>query len=393
MRKLFILLLFVSLNMSAQDVIVKKDGSTILSKVLEVNPNDVKYKKFSNQNGPTYTINKLEILSINYENGDKDMFDDNNSEKTQTTQASSDSSSPRLIQKKAAENNVQLIESYKTEISQINKEDKKNAAACNIYFEVTQNSILANEDLEISFLGNGDYAFDIVIENKSNRMIYIDKGNCFRVINGNNPYCYYNATEQITVGRNSGGGVSLGIGSVAGVMGVGGKIGQLANGVSVNGGTSNSSSTTYVSQRVIAIPPYSKKNLCENKEIEVSRNWFKTIDPNEDFASYDKWGIRPDGSHHRYGYDGVYSAQFGMHKGYIKVGQVLSYNENDTPYRRVYTITYSHEESFSTYTTINFTLYIRHALGRKVWTDKGMDNIVIRHNSDHPLYLQYVELK
>ena len=52
MKKVFVLLSFVSLNVSAQDVIVKKDGSTILSRVLEVNQNDIKYKKYSNQNGP-----------------------------------------------------------------------------------------------------------------------------------------------------------------------------------------------------------------------------------------------------------------------------------------------------------------------------------------------------
>lgn len=39
---------------TAQDVIVKRDGSTIISKVLEVNTGDIKYKKFSNQGGPTY---------------------------------------------------------------------------------------------------------------------------------------------------------------------------------------------------------------------------------------------------------------------------------------------------------------------------------------------------
>ena len=54
------------LSSSAQDVIVKKDGSTILSKVLEVNPADIKYKKFNNPNGPIYTIDKSEIMSINY---------------------------------------------------------------------------------------------------------------------------------------------------------------------------------------------------------------------------------------------------------------------------------------------------------------------------------------
>ena len=58
----------------AQDVIVKKDGSTILSKVLEVTSSEVKYKKFSNQEGPTYTIEVSELQAINYQNGEKDSF-------------------------------------------------------------------------------------------------------------------------------------------------------------------------------------------------------------------------------------------------------------------------------------------------------------------------------
>lgn len=58
----------------AQDVIVLKDGSSVLSKVLEVNASEVKYKKWANQDGPTYTSNKAEILSINYQNGEKDNF-------------------------------------------------------------------------------------------------------------------------------------------------------------------------------------------------------------------------------------------------------------------------------------------------------------------------------
>ena len=46
----------------------------ILSKVVEIGATEVKYKKFSNLNGPTYTIAKAEILVINYENGEKESF-------------------------------------------------------------------------------------------------------------------------------------------------------------------------------------------------------------------------------------------------------------------------------------------------------------------------------
>ena len=68
-------LLMLSSTLFAQDVIVKKDGSTILSKVYEIGKKDIKYKKFSNLNGPIYNISIKEVLSVNYENGEKDLFD------------------------------------------------------------------------------------------------------------------------------------------------------------------------------------------------------------------------------------------------------------------------------------------------------------------------------
>ena len=67
-----IVLCFVSQRLEAQDVIVKKDGTTILSKVLEVNEANLKYKKFKNPQGPTYSISLSEIMSVNYDNDEED---------------------------------------------------------------------------------------------------------------------------------------------------------------------------------------------------------------------------------------------------------------------------------------------------------------------------------
>jgi hypothetical protein len=58
----------------SQDVITKKTGEDIQSKVLEVGQTEVKYKKFDNQNGPIFTILKSEVLMVRYENGTKDIF-------------------------------------------------------------------------------------------------------------------------------------------------------------------------------------------------------------------------------------------------------------------------------------------------------------------------------
>lgn len=76
MKKVLFVLMFLASTFvaSAQDVVVKKDGSTILSKIVEIGTTEIKYKKWNNQNGPMYTIAKAEVQSINYENGEEEIF-------------------------------------------------------------------------------------------------------------------------------------------------------------------------------------------------------------------------------------------------------------------------------------------------------------------------------
>ena len=89
-RVIFLLLLALlpSLSISAQDIITKKDGTDIAARILEVNIDDIKYKRFSNLEGPTYTIAKSDVLIVRYENGENEVFNDVNrqSYKANTTQ-------------------------------------------------------------------------------------------------------------------------------------------------------------------------------------------------------------------------------------------------------------------------------------------------------------------
>lgn len=65
---------FIGLNASAQDVIVKRNGDELQCKILEVSKNEVKYKRWSNQEGPTFTEKKADIFMLKYENGEKEMM-------------------------------------------------------------------------------------------------------------------------------------------------------------------------------------------------------------------------------------------------------------------------------------------------------------------------------
>ena len=69
-----ILLLSLPALMAAQDILFLKDGRWIEAKVLEIQPEVVKYKLFDFQEGPLYTVYKSEVRKIQYENGRVEWF-------------------------------------------------------------------------------------------------------------------------------------------------------------------------------------------------------------------------------------------------------------------------------------------------------------------------------
>ncbi len=387
MKKVFLLLaLLACINTNAQDVIVKKDGSTILSKVLEVNPEDVKYKKFSNKTGPTYTIRKSEILSINYENGEKDLFD--NSTENDTNQQNGLSTG--LIIKTADKKNDELLAIY-NRIYQPTKKvrvNKSSASECIVIFGVKQKSILSNEDVEIRFVKDPDShgSYRINISNKTNRTIYIDKGNCFRLNYKGETFCYYDTSEQTTINMGDGSGASIGLGSVAGALGVGGTVGQIAGGVIVGGGTSHSTSTTYSQQRIIAIPPHGNKNLTEYKRVQTkegniwSESEYKTIETTEEF-------LLNQCVENFWWYSHVWEVQ--LPRGVVKNGEVKVFSENEIPWKREYFFTYSTEQDFKTYTTMNVEFFIHEIIGGAA----GEDNAKKIKDSDEYTINSHMDLK
>lgn len=60
--------------LKAQDVIMKNDSTTIESKVVKIDKNVIEYKKWSNLDGPTYTISVLDVLCITYQNGEVESY-------------------------------------------------------------------------------------------------------------------------------------------------------------------------------------------------------------------------------------------------------------------------------------------------------------------------------
>ncbi|MBR6269216.1 MAG: hypothetical protein IKR30_01435 [Bacteroidales bacterium] len=58
----------------AQDIITKRGGIELQAKILEVTNSEIKYKRFSNLDGPTFTLPKSDVLVVRYENGETEVF-------------------------------------------------------------------------------------------------------------------------------------------------------------------------------------------------------------------------------------------------------------------------------------------------------------------------------
>ena len=54
---------------------MKKDGSTVVCRVLEVTKTEVIYKKWSDLQGSNYIVNQKDLTAIHHENGTKTTFD------------------------------------------------------------------------------------------------------------------------------------------------------------------------------------------------------------------------------------------------------------------------------------------------------------------------------
>lgn len=71
---LFLATVCVFASADAQDLIVKTDSSRVEARVTEITPSEVRYKRYSNPDGPTYVLPAAAIEYIRYANGEKEFF-------------------------------------------------------------------------------------------------------------------------------------------------------------------------------------------------------------------------------------------------------------------------------------------------------------------------------
>lgn len=362
----------------AQDIIICRNGDEIESKILKISKSEIEYKKWSNQDGPTYTLEKSEVFMIKYPNGDKDLFketpakqDDANKETTAEGNEEETEEYSQPIVATAAADNAELIAQYNTDISEyLDNYYKEKKTSKNFRFgklNITPSSILSTDDIEIVLTNivtyNGYWGesigsvvdvnpdsewsvysgnlkkYAIIIKNKTSRIIYIDKAACFGSSSNGKTKVYFDPTEYtVTSGGGSSTGASVNLGSVADALGVGGVVGTLAGGITVGGnkGKATAMTTTQRDNRILTIPPQGSVILSEDKAIRhpSQKKEYRIT------GSYELLRL------HRYG---ISLSKKEPHK---------KYSEENSPETIKYMITYSFDKDLRECYMTNFGVYI-----------------------------------
>jgi hypothetical protein len=74
MKKLLLILLCLPMIGLGQDNIILRNGKEITSEVLQMDDENIHYKKFDNLEGPTYIKQKDDVFMIQYKNGTTDII-------------------------------------------------------------------------------------------------------------------------------------------------------------------------------------------------------------------------------------------------------------------------------------------------------------------------------
>lgn len=84
----FFLFIFLSFSSWSQDAIIKRDGTKIDAKVVEITATTIKYRNFDQPDGPIRNIAKNDVEEIIYSDGSWEKFEKNETTTTQTDEPS-----------------------------------------------------------------------------------------------------------------------------------------------------------------------------------------------------------------------------------------------------------------------------------------------------------------
>ena len=374
---LFLLMLIFGCKLLAQDRIVTKDGNTLDVYNVEVASNFVFYSEQNSADADIQKMKKDDILMIRFQDGSRKIFTDGVAEESETEEKQVVLSEESIVKDYSipAEENEKLKEKYRVPVEYVKEPSNKEAKSFYCQFDFCKDAVLADKNLEIELktikdVGprwiwlDANFTLSINLKNKTSQIIYVDLGNSFFIRGDEASPLYTPSSTSVTDGAS--GGVGVNVGSMTNALGVGGVVGTLAQGITVGGGKSQSSTTVTYSQRYISVPPMSSVTL-------ESQLMFL---PGKEYGG----NIRCE---ERKSFACVFMKEFGL-----KRGETINWDENSTPIKIKSYINYSLDSGFSNTGHINTSLYVKKMIGIPKRSGYGSYYSTIDHFSLSENYLQ-----
>lgn len=370
---------FLSVSVFA-DTIVLQDASTITAYNVEEAGRWVIYTLEENENAPIQRIAIDKVFAIKTADGNLRNVGETSLSKEETYEQTNNNG-PHYLSAMPAPDNADHIHSYNTPTLSLKKPkgEKDKEKYCSDFLSVwgiTSNSILSDENISIDFvmtMAEGKRKalipqYKTRITNKTDKPLYIDLANSFKFRPDGSATPYY--TNAVYTEGNSGSkGGSLNLGAVAGAVGLGGAVGTLATGINVGGSNTKSATVTTAEERILMIPPYASSYLpsvkysdgheiCTHEEIL----YYRTM-PVDGSLAFSSNLMEVDKDYRHAVEQGGLDMSITRNELKAPQGWIRNFDEDNTikSIRRM--VTYSLSPAFDTYTSLNYTLFIRGIMG------------------------------
>lgn len=204
-----------------------------------------------------------------------------------------------------------------------------------LFFDLPQDHLYEDESVKVVIAFEG--MAKLVVYNKTDQVIYVDKENSFAYINNVPEILFKNSVQTTGVSSNSGATVNMG--SVASVLGIGGALGTLASGINVGGGSGTTNSTMVYEKRILSVAPGATAVLYE---------W----NPVQDLLKAGYFMVKG-----WYGKDGYFTYPT---KTKFQKGMIRSFENGLTPLHYKAVVRYSLQQDFANYQQATIDNYLKH---------------------------------
>ena len=334
----------------------------------DIGSSTIYYKTENSDAAQLQRIDKSNVYMIKKADGTKIDLSGNSTPTQKSTTPTAAQPLSNETSEEAKQRNKELIASINNFVPEYVGKLGKEATRVFCMLGITENSCMANDDVELSMkivkteykssftintlYSTADPMLILTVKNKTPNMIYVDLGNTF-FVQGENAVAYYIPSAASTAYTSSS-GVSVNAGALTGALGIGGAVGQLANGVNVGGGSSSTTVNITYSQRVIAVPPMSSKTL-DGQHLFHVEGWFcdglQIVDMANNVPKYPVFYFRNSKA------DQV-----------LELGDVYTYSESFSPAHFSIILTYSNTEDCVQTKRITSSLFVKNIIGIQKFT-------------------------